>query len=53
MKKDKQTILHMTQHSKLKNKQHEPHQKLGVMSGSPEGLADSAPHLAPVVLLMR
>ena len=26
--KDKQTIVHMTQHRKLKNKQHEPHQKL-------------------------
>ena len=25
--KDKQTIAHMTQHRKLKNKQHEPHQK--------------------------
>ena len=36
--KDKQTtIVHMTQHRKLKNKQHEPHQKLGVISGAPEG----------------
>ena len=26
-KKDKQTTAHMTQHRKLKNKQHEPHQK--------------------------
>ena len=25
--KDKQTTAHMTQHIKLKNKQHEPHQK--------------------------
>ena len=25
--KDKQTTAHMTQHRKLKNKQHEPHQK--------------------------
>ena len=25
--KDKQTKAHMTQHRKLKNKQHEPHQK--------------------------
>ena len=33
--KDKQTtIVHMT-HRKLKNKQHEPHQKLGVISGAP------------------
>ena len=43
----------MTQHRKLKNKQHEPHQKLGVISGAPEGLADPVPHVAPVVLLMR
>ena len=26
-----------SQHRKLKNKQHEPHQKLGVISGAPEG----------------
>ena len=26
-----------SQHRKLKNKQHEPHQKLGVISGTPEG----------------
>ena len=25
--KDKQSTAHMTQHRKLKNKQHEPHQK--------------------------
>ena len=25
----------MTQHRKLKNKQHDPHQKLGVISGAP------------------
>ena len=37
MKKTKrQTIVHMTQHRKLKNK-HEPCQKLGVISGAPEG----------------
>ena len=37
-KKNRQTIIvHMTQHRKLKNKQHEPHQKLGVISGAPEG----------------
>ena len=35
-----------TQHRKLKNKQHEPHQKLGVISGAPEGSADPAPHVA-------
>ena len=36
--KDKQkTIEHMTQHRKLKNKQHDSHQKLGVISGAPEG----------------
>ena len=28
-KKTKKTTAHMTQHRKLKNKQHEPHQKLG------------------------
>ena len=27
---NRQTIVHMTQHRQLKNKQHEPHQKLGV-----------------------
>ena len=36
-KKDKQTIEHTKQHRKLKNKQHEPHQKLGAISGAPEG----------------
>ena len=36
--KDKQTIIvHMTQHRKLKNKQHLSHQKLGVISGALEG----------------
>ena len=34
---NRQTIVHMTQHRKLKNKQHEPHQKLGVIAGAPEG----------------
>ena len=29
-KTNRQTIEHMIQHRKLKNKQHEPHQKLGV-----------------------
>ena len=28
---NRQTIVHMTQHRKRKNKQHEPHQKLGVI----------------------
>ena len=28
---------HMTQHRKLKNKQHEPQSKLGVILGAPEG----------------
>ena len=32
--------------------QHEPHQKPGVVSGAPEGYADPAPHMAPVVLFM-
>ena len=37
--KDKQTnsSTHMTQHRKPKNKQHEPHQKLGVISCAPKG----------------
>ena len=34
---NRKTKVHMTQHRKLKNKQHEPHQKLGVISGAPEG----------------
>ena len=33
----KKTNRHMTQYRKLKNKQHEPHRKLGVISGAPEG----------------
>ena len=36
-KTNRQTIVHMTQHRKLKNNQHEPRQKLGVVSGVPEG----------------
>ena len=44
-KTNRQTTVHMIQHRKLKNKQHGPHQKLGVISGAPEGLAaDPAPH---------
>ena len=31
-----------------KKKQHEPHQKLGVISGAPEGEAYPAPHVASV-----
>ena len=34
---NRQTTVHITQHRKLKHKQHEPHQKLGVISGAPEG----------------
>ena len=34
---NRQTIVHMTQHRKLTNKQHEPHQKLGMILGAPEG----------------
>ena len=51
-KTNRQTIVQMTQHRKLKNKQHEPHEKLGVISGAPGGYADPALHVAPVVLLM-
>ena len=43
----------MTQHRKLKNMQHKPYQKLGVISGAPEGYADPAPHVSPVVLLNK
>ena len=50
---NRQTKVHMTQHRKLKNKHHEPNQKLGLISGAPVGQADPAPHVVPVVLLMR
>ena len=40
-----QIIVQKTQHRKLKTKQHETHQKLGVISGAPEGLADPASHV--------
>ena len=50
---NRQTIVHITQHIKLKNKQQEPHPKLGVISGAPEGSVDPGPHVTPVVLLMR
>ena len=33
-------------------KQHEPHQKLGMISDATEGEADPAPNVAHVVLLM-
>ena len=36
-KTNRQIIVQKTQHTKLKTKQHEPHQKLGVISGAPEG----------------
>ena len=50
---NRQTIVYMTQHRKLKNKQQEPYQKLGVIAYASERLADPASHVAPVVLLMR
>ena len=43
----------MTQHRKLKNKQHETYQTLGLISDAPEGKADPAQHMAPVELFMR
>ena len=49
--KDKQKN-NSTQLRKLKTKQPEPHQKLGVVSGVPEGETDPAPHVAPVVFLV-
>ena len=36
-KNNTQTKVHKTQQRKIKIKQHEPFQKLGVISGSPEG----------------
>ena len=36
-KTNRQTIVHTKKHRNLKNKQHEPHQKLGVISGATEG----------------
>ena len=33
-KTNRQTIARMTQHITIKNQQHEPHQKLGVISGA-------------------
>ena len=51
-KTNRQIIVHKKQHRKLKTEQHEPHQKLGVISDAPEGVADPAPHVAPVVLLI-
>ena len=36
-KTNRQTIVHMIQQIKLNNKQHEPQQKLGVISGAPGG----------------
>ena len=43
---------HKTQYIKLKTKQHEPHQKLGMISDSLERYADPVPHVASVVLQM-
>ena len=51
-KPNRKTLVHMTQDIKLKNKQNKPNQKLGVISSAPEGYANPAPHVAPVVLLM-
>ena len=36
-KTNRQIIVHKTQHRKLKTKQHKPHQKLGLISGTPQG----------------
>ena len=37
-KDNRQIIEHKTQHRKLKTKQHESHQKQGVISGALEGI---------------
>ena len=50
-KTNRQVIVNKKQHRKLKTEQHEPHQKLGLISCAPEGLADPAPHVAPVVTM--
>jgi len=47
-----QTTIYNTVHRKLKIEQHEPHLKLGMISGAPEGYAVTAPHVIPVVLLL-
>ena len=39
-KTNRQIIEHKTQHRKLKTKQHESHQNLGVIAGAPEGYVD-------------
>ena len=36
-KTNRQTTVHMTQHRKLKNRQHEPHQKLRMILCAPGG----------------
>ena len=36
-KKNRQIIVQMTQHRKLKTKQHRPYQKLGVISSALKG----------------
>ena len=47
-----QTTIYKTLHRKLKIEQREPHKTLWVNSGSPEGYAVPAPHVAPAVLLL-
>ena len=51
-KTNRQIIVQKIQHRKLKTKQHERHQKLGVILSAPEGQADPVPHVAPVMLLI-
>ena len=51
-KTNRQIIVQKTQRRKLKTKQHEPHQKHEVISSTPEGYADPAPLVAPVMWLM-
>ena len=51
-KKDKRTNNDLQNiHIKLKIEQHEPHNKLGVNSGAPEGSPVPTPLVAPVVLI--
>ena len=47
-----QTMIYKALHT-LNIEQHEPHQKLGINSGVPGGLAVSAPPVIPIVILLN
>ena len=48
-----QTMMYKTLHRKLKIKQHELHQKVGMNSDVQGGLAVHAPLVTPVMLLLK